>query len=125
MSDQRHDIETEERLDRGDAELVRRIAAAYRPAESAPSARAAFRAGIDARIRRRTALQRWALGAATVAAAALLLLSRAPAPVAPERTASDMSAEEALLALAAPADAEEAALPADYEAISDLFLEGV
>jgi hypothetical protein len=116
----------EPELDRGDAELVRQIAAAYRPPDPAPSARAVFRAGVDARIRRRTAGRRWALGAATVAAAAAFVVLRGPAPVAPVagESSSDAAAEEALLAIAAPEDAEEQTLPADYEAIEGLFLEG-
>ena len=75
-----------------DAELVRRIARSYRPPEPAPSARAAFRAGIDARIRRR-ALQRWTAGAATAAAAlAFVLLRGSPAPIAPTADIPDDAA---------------------------------
>ena len=104
-----------------DAELVRRIAEHYRPPEPAPSARAAFRAGVDARIRRR-ALQRWAAGAVTAAAAlALVLLRGLPAPLAPTADTPD---DAALLALALPDESEDEALPADYQAIEDLFVEG-
>jgi len=105
-----------------DAELVSRIAQSYRPCDPAPSARAAFRAGIDARIRRR-ALQRWAAGAATAAAALafVLLLRGSPAPIAP---IADPPDDAALLAFALPDESEDEALPADYQAIEDLFLEG-
>jgi len=104
-----------------DAELVRRIAQSYRPCDPAPSARAAFRAGIDARIRRR-ALQRWTAGAATAAAAlAFVLLRGSPAPIAPT---ADIPDDAALLAFALPDESEDEALPADYQAIEDLFVEG-
>ena len=107
-----------------DAAFVRRIAESYRPAEPSPAARVAFRARVDARIRRR-AVQRWAAGAATVAAALALVLLRgsAPEPSAPS-TDANAAADAELLALALPADSEEESLPADYQAIEDLFLEG-
>jgi hypothetical protein len=107
-----------------DAALVRRIADSYRPAEPSPAARVAFRARIDARIRRR-AVQRWVAGAATVAAAlALVLLHGSPPEPGTTSTEADAAADAALLALALPADSEEESLPADYQAIEDLFLEG-
>ena len=114
MSD-RHEIDR-------DAELVRRIAESYRPPEPAASARAAFRARVDARIRRR-AMQRWAAGAATAAAALALVLLRGSPPVAPTPSA-DAADDAALLALALPEESEDEALPADYQAIEDLLLEG-
>ena len=104
-----------------DAELVRRIAQSYRPPEPAPSARAAFRAGIDARIRRR-ATQRWAAAAATISVAlALVLLRGSPAPLTPS---TDLPDDAALLALALPDESEDENLPADYQAIDDLLIEG-
>jgi hypothetical protein len=122
MSEQRPDPENE--LDRGDAALVRWIVETYRPPEPAPSARAAFRARLDARIRRRAAGRRWRVGAATVAVAAALVWLRGSLPVHRE-PAPDASADEALLALALPADSDEEAMPADYQAIEALFLDGV
>ena len=108
-------------IDRDDEALVRRIAASYRPAESAPSARAAFRAGIDARIRRR-ATQRWTAAAAMACVAlALVLLRGSPAPLAPS---TDLPDDAALLALALPDESEDEVLPADYQAIDDLLIEG-
>ena len=104
-----------------DEELVRRIAESYRPPVPASSARAAFRAGIDARIRRRTT-QRWAAAAATASAAlALVLLRGSPAPLAPS---TDLPDDAALLALALPDESEDETLPADYQAIDDLLIEG-
>jgi hypothetical protein len=113
------------REDDRDAALVRRIAESYRPAELSPAARVAFRARVDARIRRRRTVQRWAAGSATAAAALALVLLRgsAPEPSAPSANANAAS-DAALLALALPADSEEESLPADYQAIEDLFLEG-
>jgi hypothetical protein len=104
-----------------DEALVRRIAESYRPPEPAPSARAAFRAGIDARIRRR-ATQRWSAAAATICAAlAFVLLRGSPAPIAPS---TDLRDDAALLALALPDESEDETLPADYQAIDDLLIEG-
>lgn len=120
MSDQRQHAEHE--LDPGDAELVRRIAESYRPPEPAASARAAFRARLDARIRRRAVGRRWAAGAATAAVAVAIVWLRGPLPT--DAPASYATSDEALLALALPADSEEEALPADYQAIEDLLLEG-
>jgi len=113
------------REDDRDAALVRRIAESYRPAEPSPAARVAFRARVDARIRRRRTVQRWAAGAATAAAALALVLLRgsAPEPSAPSANANAAS-DAALLALALPADSEEESLPADYQAIEDLLVEG-
>jgi hypothetical protein len=142
MSDPRHPPETNRDLDPGDADLVRRIAESYRPAESTPSMRVAYRDRLDARIRRRAKRRLWLAGsaAAAVAAAAALVWLRVPigAPFAsgspdrdqeialePEASSSDANEEDALLAFALPADSEEVALPADYEAIEDLILEGV
>ncbi len=120
MSDERHDADRE--LSRGDAELVRRIGESYRPPEPAASARAAFRARVDARIRRRSVGRRWAAGAATAAAAVAIVWLRGALPT--NAPASDATTDEALLALVLPAASEEEALPADYQAIEDLFLEG-
>ena len=47
---------------------------------------------------------------------------RGPLPT--DAPASDATSDEALLALALPAESEEEALPADYQAIEDLLLEG-
>src|SRR5262249_30882488 len=112
-------------LSPGDAALVRQIAESYRAPERTAAARAAFRAGVDARIRRRASDPWWMAGAAAVAVALAAVWLRGPAPLrrAPER---DVRAGEALLALALPADsAEDEAMPADYEAIEDLLMEGV
>ena len=128
MSDERR--EADPLLDPGDAELVRRIAETYRPPEPAASARVVFRARLDERIRRRAVGRRWLAGAAagaTAAAAALVLLRGSPVgwePVAEPVAEASSTPEEALLALALPADAEEENLPADYQAIDVLLLEG-
>ncbi|HKA14579.1 MAG TPA: hypothetical protein VKH41_06150 [Myxococcota bacterium] len=109
-------------LDLGDAELVRRIAESYRAPEPSAAERVALRARIDARLQRRSVRRLWVAGAATAGVAAAIALLRAGEPaVAP---APDAAADEALLALAAPAGAEEEALPDDYQAIEDLLLEG-
>ena len=84
---------------------------------------AAFRARVDARIRRRAVGRRWAAGAATAAAAVAIVWLRGPLADA-TAPAPDAATDEALLALALPAASEEEALPADYQAIEDLFLEG-
>jgi hypothetical protein len=118
MSDERHHADHE--LNRGDAELVRSIAESYRPPEPAVSARAAFRARLDARIRRRAVGRRWVAGAATAAVAVAIVWLRGPF----SSDAPDATSDEALLALALPAASEEEALPADYQAIEDLLLEG-
>jgi ferric-dicitrate binding protein FerR (iron transport regulator) len=120
MSGERHHADHE--LGRGDAELVRRIAESYRPPEPAASARAAFRARLDARIRRRAVGRRWAAGAATAAAAVAIVWLRGSLPM--DAPAPDATSDEALLALALPAASEEEVLPADYQAIEDLLLEG-
>lgn len=122
MSDERRFAETDRELDRGDAELVRRIAESYRPPEPAASARAAFRARLDARIRRRAVGQRWVVGVATAAAAVALVWLRGSPPI--ETPVADTATDEALLVLALPAESEEEAMPADYQAIEDLLLEG-
>ena len=122
MSDERRTTDLEHGLAPGDAELVRRIAAEYRPSPASASARVAFRAGIDARVQRRSARRIWWLGLATASALALFALVRT-APVVPTAVPSDPDGGEALLALASATDEEEA-LPADYQAIEDLFLEG-
>jgi hypothetical protein len=110
-------------LARGDAELVRQIAESYRPPEPPRSARAAFRDRLDARIRRRAARRLWMTGAATAGvAAALVLLAAWPAT--PPAPATESSTDAALLALALPAESEAEPLPADYQAIEDLLLEG-
>ena len=120
MSDERHHADHE--LSRGDAELVRSIAQSYRPPEPAASARAAVRARVDARIRRRAVGRRWVTGLATAAVAAAIVWLRGALPT--DAPAPDATNDEALLALALPADAEEEVLPADYQAIEDLLLEG-
>ncbi|TMA34319.1 MAG: hypothetical protein E6J87_07305 [Deltaproteobacteria bacterium] len=120
MSDLR--LEHDRDLDPGDAELVRRIAESYRAPEPPAPARVAFRARVDARIRRRSVRRLWTLGAATAGAAAMLVWLRGGLPV--EAPAPDAEADAALLALALPADTEEETLPADYQAIEDLLLEG-
>ena len=120
MTDPRERADPE--LDRGDAELVRLISESYRPAEPRPPARAAFRARVDARIRRRAVGRRWAIGAATAAAAVTLVWLRGAPPI--DAPVPDAAFEEALLALVLPASSEEEALPADYQAIEDLLLEG-
>jgi hypothetical protein len=121
MSDPRRSPETE--LDASDAELVRRIAEHYLPRDPSAAARVAFRAGLDARIRRRARLRLWIAGVATAAAGALFVLLRGspPAPLVPS---ADAASDAALLVLALPDDSEEESLPADYQAIDDLFLEG-
>ncbi len=111
-----------------DAELVRRIAQSYRPPEPEPSARVAFRAGVDARIRRRAGRKLWLAGAATAAVAVSFALLRgslpADAPTAPPATVAGIETGEALLALTLPTESDAEALPADYQAIEELFLEG-
>jgi hypothetical protein len=114
MSDERD-------LDPGDAALVRRIAEAYRPPEASASQRVAFRARLDARIRRGSARRVWVAGFATAAAAVAIVWLHGPAPVDPTAATPDVSAGDALLALAA--SSEDEALPADYQAIEDLFIE--
>jgi hypothetical protein len=121
MSDERHH---DHELSRGDAELVRRIAESYRPPEPAASARAAFRARLDARIRRRAVGRRWVAGATTAAVAVAVAIVWLRGPFSSDAPAPDATSDEALLALALPADSEEEALPADYQAIEDLLLEG-
>ena len=110
-----------------DAQLVRHIAESYRPRELSPAQRVAFRARLDARIRVRARLRLWIAGAATVAVAALAVLVRGTLPVSepsePGVQAAAIDAEEELLALALPASEPET-LPADYQAIDDLLLEG-
>jgi len=122
MNDGRRATDLESDLAPGDAELVRRIAAEYQPSEASASARVAFRAGIDARVRRRQMRRVWVAGLATASALALFASLRT-APVVPTALPGDPDGGEALLALATSADEEEA-LPADYQAIEDLFLEG-
>src|SRR5262245_52807866 len=106
----------------GDAELVRQIAESYRAPELPAPARVAFRACLDARIRRRSARRLWIAGAVTAFAAAVLVWLRGELPA--EAPTPDATSDAALLALALPADAEEEVLPADYQAIEDLLLEG-
>jgi hypothetical protein len=120
MSDERGFAVTDRELERGDAELVRRIAESYRPTEPAASARAAFRARLDARIRRRAVGRRWVAGLATAAAAVALVWLRGTPPI--DTPAADTAGDEALLALALPAELEEDVMPADYQAIEDLLL---
>jgi hypothetical protein len=123
MSEERRSGEHE--LER-DAAFVRRIAEVYRPAEPAPAARVAFRAALDARIARRASARRWLAGAAAVACAlGTVWLRGAPpiVPTAPESATAEAGAAEALLALAVPGS-EPQVLPADYQAIDDLLLEG-
>jgi hypothetical protein len=121
MSDERRSWDHDRDLGPGDAALVRRIAEAYRPPEASASERVAFRARLDARIRRGSTRRVWVAGFATVAAAAAFVWLRGPAPVGPIAVPPDTAAGDALLALAA--SSEEEALPADYQAIDDLFLE--
>jgi hypothetical protein len=141
MSEPNLNREAEHVLDHGDAELVREIAQSYRPAPAAPSARAAFRAGVDARIRRRASRRIWTAGTALATAAVAMFALRGVLPsdsplLAPTQGAEpdmtiasaatpDDTVEEALLTVGLPASSEEQALPADYQAIDDLFLEGV
>jgi hypothetical protein len=121
MSDERRFAVTDRELERGDAELVRRIAESYRPAEPAVAARVAFRARLDARIRRRAVGRRWVAGVATAAAAVALVWLRGSPPIDPPTTdASD----QALLVLALPPESDEEVMPADYQAIEDLLLAG-
>ena len=47
---------------------------------------------------------------------------RGPLPI--DAPVPDAATDEALLALALPAESEEEALPADYQAIEDLLLAG-
>jgi hypothetical protein len=110
-----------------DADFVRHVAESYRPRELSAAERVAFRTRLDARIRRRAHLPLWIAGAATAAVVALAVLVRGSLPVETPATtgssAAALDAEETLLALALPAsDAE--TLPADYQAIDDLLLEG-
>jgi hypothetical protein len=121
MSDERHSLDQERDLEPGDAALVRRIAEAYRPPDPTAAARVAFRARVDARIRRRTARRVWVTGIATATAAAAFMWLRGAAPVGPPAS-PDAATGDTLLALAA--SSEEEALPADYQAIEDLLLEG-
>jgi anti-sigma factor RsiW len=116
---------SEHDIDR-DVDFVRHVAESYRPREFSSAERVAFRTRLDARIRRRAQLPIWIAGAATAAAVAVLVLVRGSLPVnapAEPGTSAALDAEETLLALALPAsDAEK--LPADYQAIDDLLLEG-
>lgn len=123
MSDPQHD---KHGLDPGDAELVRRIAESYRPPEREPSARVAFRARVDARVRRQSLGRRWTTVATAAVAASAIALAWLNGPLATDPTAPDDATDEALLAFALPAaaEAEEESLPADYQAIEDLLLEG-
>jgi hypothetical protein len=120
MSDRPRDVDR-------DAELVRRIAENYRPTQPSPAERVAFRAALDVRIRRRARGRLWIAGAATAAVAAVLVLVRGSLPVgapkAPVTPVAAIDADETLLALALPAS-EAQTLPADYQAIEDLLLEG-
>ncbi|MGH7338070.1 MAG: hypothetical protein ACREI7_10850, partial [Myxococcota bacterium] len=75
-----------------------------------------------ARIRRRAVGRRWVAGAATAAIAVAIVWLRGPLPT--DAPAPDAAGDEALLALAFPAESEAEALPADYQAIEDLLLEG-
>jgi hypothetical protein len=117
----RHDIDR-------DAEFVRKIAETYRPTAPTPAQRVAFRAGVDARIARRVSARRWLAGAAAAACALGLLWLRSSPTAGPTSTPAaaiaEIDATEALLALAEPATSESEALPADYQAIGDLLLEG-
>jgi len=115
------------RGDDHDAQLVRQIAESYRPRELSPAQRVAFRTRLDARIRGRARLRLWIAGAATTAVAVLVVLVRGTLPVSepaePGVQEAAIDAEEALLAFASPAPEPET-LPADYQAIDDLLLEG-
>lgn len=133
VNDGRRDPRTELPLAAEDAAFVRRLADAYAPPAAAPQERVAFRAALDRRLERERRVP-WlpALGGVAAAALALALVlgapgSRAPAPSpAPPTTQTRATPEEALLALAAlgedAGDEGSESLPADYEAIADLFL---
>jgi hypothetical protein len=110
-----------------DARFIERLAQALPRPELSPARRAAFHARLDER-RRRGAVAAWrpgwlALGAASAALALWLALPGAPVPE-PVREAQAADAE-AILALATeePRDRSEA-LPADYQAIEDLWMGG-
>ena len=120
---ERRDRETG--LDPGDADLVRRIAESYRPAERGASARVSFRAGVDARVRRRSIGRRLTTIATAATAAAAIAIAWSIGPWATDPSAPYDESDEALLAFALPsaAESDEESLPADYQAIEDLFLE--
>lgn len=114
--------------------FVRRVNEAYAPPPLTPARRVAFHARLDERLER-GARPRWGArlaAAGAVAAACVLTLRLAsdgrlavplvPPPVVPTAT-TIASPDEALLVLATESEtSDEETLPADYEAISSVFL---
>ena len=101
---------------------MRRIAESYRPPElrrplARRSARASTRGSGGAR---RPAVDR---GRRDRCSRASVLVLAAGSPPAPRRRPT-LPTEAALLALGAAEESEDEALPADYQAIEDLLLEG-
>ncbi len=131
----RSDDET--RLSAEEEAFVRRLAGAWAPPERRPEQRLAFQAKLDARLRgRRGRLASGWMLVATAAAAAVALWMRTEAveplvsgtlgEAAEDLSGSAVTPEEAILAFVVePEEAEpEEALPADYEAIASVFLDG-
>lgn len=114
--------------------FVRRVNEAYAPPPLTPVRRAEFHARLDARLER-GARPRWgarlaavgAVAAASVLALRLASDGRLAAPVAVPAAVPTTTAiatpDEALLVLATESEtSDEETLPADYEAISSVFL---
>lgn len=126
--------------ERDDARLIERVRAAWSPAPPTPAQRAAFDAGLEARLeraqRRHGLWPALGVGAAAAAFATLLVMVRSevPAPQAPVPVAQHAPAPDATTLRAAELlyagsegtgelEVDDAGLPAEYAAIADVFLD--
>jgi len=114
-----------------DARFLARVAESYAPPEPSAADRARFRAGLEAKLARRSrrAAWPWLVPAAAALAAVLVVTlfprTEAPAPSIAETPTGESltgSEEETLLALVTGESAsDDDALPEDYQAIASLM----